>query len=142
MASTNPHRNEVTLHYPGHLPHPEDLLSFVESNAFRRGWERCRLNDNDLMQLQLLIMLHPKGNPVVKGAGGIRKIRFSPDGSSHGKSGSHRALYMYYEDYGVVLLAVVYPKSKKDDLSAAGLKAVRQLADEQFKLLKERGQIQ
>lgn len=37
--------------------------------------------------------------------------------------------------YGVILLITAYPKSKKDDISAAGRKAMRQMIAQQHELL-------
>ncbi len=135
MSEKNPQRREARLCYPGHLLEPEDLLSFIESSVFRRAWKACDLTDDDLFALQLLIMAHPKSAPVVKGTGGLRKIRFSPTGTPQGKSGSHRACYVYYEEFGLILLVTVYPKSKKDDLSAAARKAIQTMIEAQNKLL-------
>ncbi|MDO8472572.1 MAG: helix-turn-helix domain-containing protein [Dehalococcoidia bacterium] len=55
----NPSRVELTLHYPGHLLDPEDLLSFIESPVFTRAWKRCGLTDDDLFELQAGIMANP-----------------------------------------------------------------------------------
>ena len=141
MTEKNPQRREACLRYPGHLLDPEDLLSFIESSVFRRAWKGCDLTDDDLFELQLLIMVHPKGPPVIEGTGGLRKVRFSPTGSPHGKSGSHRVCYVYYEEFGLVLLVTAYPKNKKDDLSAAARKTIRKMIEEQHKLL-ARGPVQ
>jgi hypothetical protein len=114
----------------------EKLLAFLESTVFRNAWKACGLTDDNLFALQLEIMAHPKGHPVVKGTGGLRKVRFSPAGSAHGKSGSHRACYVYYEEFGLVLLVTVYAKNRTDDLSAAARKAIRKMIEEQHKLLR------
>jgi len=141
MVGQDPHRREAFLEYSSHLFQPENLLSFIESYVFRRAWKACRLTDDYLFDLQLLIMLDPKGQPVVKGTGGLRKIRFSPKGTPHGKSGSHRACYVYYEEFGLVLLVTAYAKNKKDDLSDASRRAIREMIAMQHKLLR-RGPIQ
>lgn len=140
MADEKSQRRKADLFYPSLLLNPEELLTFVESHLFRNAWKSCGLTDDDLFGLQLEILAHPKGHPVVKGTGGLRKIRFRPAGSGQGKSGSHRACYVYYEEFGLVLLVTVYPKNKKDDLSAAARKAIRKMIEEQHKLLR-RGQI-
>jgi hypothetical protein len=136
MGDGKSQRREAALGYPRPLPNLEELLSFIESNVFRNAWKTCGLTDNDLFELQREIMTHPKGHPVVKGTGGLRKIRFSPAGSGHGKSGSHRACYVYYEEFGLVLLVTAYPKNKRDDLSAVARKAIRKMIEEQHKLLR------
>ncbi len=135
MAEKNPERVEASLAYPSHLLEPEDGLSFIESEVFARAWKRCGLTDDDLFELQLLIMTHPKLHPVMEGTGGVRKMRFTPDGTAGGKSGSHRACYVYYEEYGVVLLLTAYPKSKRDNISIAGRNAMRRMVEYQSQLL-------
>jgi hypothetical protein len=114
---------------------PEDSLLFIESEVFTRAWKRCGLTDEGLFELQVCIMAHPKLHPVMEGTGGVRKIRFTPAGKATGKSGSHRACYVYYEEYGVGLLLTAYPKSKKDNISAAGRDAMRRMVEYQHKLL-------
>jgi hypothetical protein len=112
------------------------LLSFIESGVFSRAWKECSLTDHELFELQLLILAHPKRHPVIEGTGGVRKVRFSPAGSARGKSGSYRACYVFFEEFGIVLLLTAYPKGKKDNISAAGRKAMRRLVEDQYKLLK------
>lgn len=135
MASKNPKRAEVSLEYPSHLLEPEDCLSFIESEVFIPAWKRCHLTDDDLFELQILIMARPKMHPVMEGTGGVRKIRFTPTGTIAGKSGSHRACYVYYEECGIVLLLTAYPKSKRDNISIAGRNAMRRMVEYQSKLL-------
>jgi len=124
------------LQYPGGLLDPEELLSFIESSVFRRAWKECGLNDDDLFELQLLLATGPKSGRVVAGTGGLRKARFSPTGSTRGKSGSHRVCYAYYEEFGIILLVTVYPKNRQDDLSSAARKAIRGMLEEQRRLLR------
>src|SRR5947209_375466 len=104
MEANKPRRVEATLRYPRHLLEPEEILGFIESEVFRRAWKRCGLTDEEMFELHLVICAHPKGGAVIEGTGGVRKLRFSPSGTPHGKSGSHRALYCYFEEYGIVLL--------------------------------------
>lgn len=141
MEEKKPKRHEFSFVYPAHRLTPEDLLTFIESKVFEREWSRLGLTIDDLFGLQLGIMIHPKGPPVVQGTGGLRKLRFSPRRSAHGKSGSHRACYVYYEDFGTVLLVTAYSKNQIDDLSPAGKKAIRRMIQEQQKLSSARGTI-
>lgn len=113
----------------------ESLLSFLEAPVFTRAWKACGLTDEDLFDFQQMLLVDPKGHPVVAGTGGLRKARFRPTSSSRGKSGSHRACYVYYEDFGLVLLVTVYSKNENDDLSAAARKAIRKMIEEQNQLL-------
>jgi len=77
------------------------------------------------MALQLLIMSQPKAAPIIPGTGGLRKLRFSPARWHTGASGAARVCYVYFEEYGIVYLVYIYDKTKKDDLSDAEKKVIR-----------------
>jgi hypothetical protein len=141
MGDKNPHRFEATLVYPAHQLDPEDLLSFIESRPFRSEWRACGLKDDDLWILQAMIMTRPKSARVVPGTGGLRKLRFSPPGSGRGKSGSHRVCYVYYEEFGIVYLITVYPKSQKDTITPAERAAIQKMIEHQHRVLEKRGPI-
>lgn len=138
MAKKKPRRKVASLRFSAHLGHLlelEDLLTFIETNTFRRNWKACGLSDDDLFELQTGIMTQPKAHPVIEGTGGLRKIRFSPTGMTHGKSGSHRVCYVYFEEFGIILLVVAYPKNKQDNLSKEAKNTIRKMIEEQRKLL-------
>jgi len=117
---------ECTLLYQDHQLTPEDFLHFVELDGFRDDWEKLGLDDeHDDWALQILIMCNPKGAPVIKGTGGLRKLRFAPDRWKTGKRGAVRVCYVYFPDHWTVLLVAAYGKNEKDDLTQqerAGLK--------------------
>ena len=106
------------MHFADFSFDPERLLSFVESEIFRNRWKECSLTDGELSELQFEIIARPKIGSVVQGTGGLRKMRFSPAGKLKGKRGAFRVLYCYFEDYGLVLLLTIYPKTKSDDIFA------------------------
>ena len=109
----------------------KELLHFWEARVFREAWEDLKLDSDDLLDLQTEIILAPKRAPIIQGTGGLRKLRFSPERWPMGKSGALRVCYVYFEDYGEVLLVLVYSKSEKEDLDADDRKAVRQLIERQ-----------
>jgi hypothetical protein len=111
-------RKRAQLTYLGHQFKPEDLLDFIELKQFTKRWEDLGLNDEeDLTALQLMIMVHPKGGDVITGTGGLRKIRFAPADWNAGKSGAARVLYVYFEEFGIVLLCLVYGKNEVSAIS-------------------------
>jgi hypothetical protein len=119
-------KQRLAVRYAKHVLTPEDLLHFVESTVFTKRWEELGLDDEeDLTALQLLIMSHPTGYPVVPGTGGLRKLRFSPPEARFGKSGGFRVCYVYFEEFGIVFLVYVYTKHEKDDLNAGERNAIR-----------------
>jgi len=98
---------------------PEELLHFIEFPAFSKAWEKeLGLGDDALAELQSLIMANPTVHPVVRGTGGLRKLRFAPTTWHTGKRGAVRVCYVYFQDHGAVLLLAAYSKSQKDDLTS------------------------
>lgn len=127
MSKKKFRRERYTLEYPRHAFKPEDLLRFVHLKPFERGWKNLGLNDDDLAALEILIMVNPRGCPIVQGTGGLRKIRFAPGRWKRGKSGAARIGYVYLEEYGTVLLVIAYGKGDQDDLSPDEKKTIHGL---------------
>lgn len=99
---------------------PEDLLDFIELPIFTKRWAKLGLDDEgDLSALQLAIMAAPRKAKVIKGTAGIRKMRFSPPRWPVGGSGAARVLYVYFGEFGMVLLCLVYAKNEADSISDA-----------------------
>lgn len=99
------------------------LLAFIETPIFSQ--DAASLADSDLRALQDLLMKDPTA-----GAGlgsGLYKIRVS--GASRGKRSGARVLYCYHEKCGRVYLMFIFWKGESENLSSAGLRALRQLAD-------------
>ncbi len=117
MAKRRPARKRVVLKYPSHWFEPEDLLTFIELRPFTRRWHQLKLSDSDLQALQICIMARPHLGTVIEGSGGLRKMRFAHPKWDAGKSGGLRVCYAYYEAVATVVLALVYLKNEKDDLS-------------------------
>ncbi len=75
------------------------------------------LTDDDLRHLQEELLADPKVGAVMRGTGGVRKMRFAFE--QRGKSGSVRVIYVDFEVYEKIFLITAYPKSEKDDLTDA-----------------------
>ena len=106
------------VRFPKPRLEPADLLHFVELRAFTEAWDQhLALGDDELTALQILIMMQPKGAPVVPGTGGLRKMRFAAESKARGKRGGIRVCYVYFEQCGILLLVTAYAKNCKDDLS-------------------------
>lgn len=113
-------KTRVSFRYPKHTCNPEDLLDFIELQQFSKQWERMGLDDeDDLAALQLTIMVNPKGYPVIEGTNGLRKLRFAPKRWKTGLSGAARVLYKHFDNFGIVLLCLVYGKDETDNISPA-----------------------
>ena len=69
---------------------------FVMMPAFDNQWKLMRLTDDDLRELQEIILENPKIGDVVKGTGGLRKMRFALPGK--GKSSGCRVVYVDFSE--------------------------------------------
>jgi hypothetical protein len=117
----------ATLAYPEHLLTPEDFLKFIELDEFVDDWKSLGFDvEDDLLALNVTIMLNPEGGDVIKGTGGLRKLRFASSESNSGKRGEARVCYVYLKEHFTVLLVLAYPKNEKVDLSADDKKGVAQ----------------
>ena len=65
--------------------------TFIQTDEFVKNWKRLGLNDDDMRRLELEILKNPQAGNVIKGTGGLRKLRFAFD--DKGKSGSVRICY-------------------------------------------------
>ena len=103
-----------------------------------KAWKDLGLdNEETLTALQISIMCNPTLGDVIRGTGGLRKLRYSPPDWQSGKSGALRVCYVYFGKYGVVLLVTVYPKSKSANLSEAGKHAIRKIIERIRKTLEQ-----
>lgn len=99
--------------------------TFVELPIFRTRWKSMGLDDKDLMRLQEELLADPKVGAVMKGTGGVRKMRFAFQ--HRGKSGSIRVIYVDFEVYEKIFLITAYTKEEKDNLSDTEKAEIKQL---------------
>lgn len=59
----------------------------------------------------------PKSGRIIKGTGGLRKVRIARPGQ--GKSGGARVIYYYHSENKPILLLLVYAKADQENLTDA-----------------------
>ena len=109
--------------------------TFIELPIFRSRWKDMGLDDNDLKRLQEELLADPKVGAVMRGTGGVRKMRFAFE--QKGKSGSARVIYVDFEVYEKIYLLTAYPKNEKDNLSKEERNDLRELVKVLENQLKE-----
>jgi len=70
-----------------------------------------------LTNIQSDLVQNPECGDIVKGTHGVRKARVADPGSSRGKRGSYRYLYLYLEHAGRIHLLYLFSKGEQADLS-------------------------
>ena len=69
------------------------------------------------------IALDPEAGSVIRGSGGVRKVRWAREGT--GKSGGVRIVYLTRNEAGEVYLLTMYAKSESENISLNTLKEIR-----------------
>lgn len=89
-------------------------MEFIETPTFTRMVTEL-LSDDEYRELQNTLAEDPGRGDIIKGGGGIRKLRHAVQG--RGKSGGVRVIYYWAKDNHQIFMLVVYPKAKKDNLT-------------------------
>ena len=77
-------------------------------------------------EMEATIVADPGAAPVIRGTGGIRKLRWA--GSGRGKRGGIRTVYFYHAGPDAIYLLTAYAKSDREDLTSADTKTLSRLA--------------
>ncbi|MFC1595458.1 type II toxin-antitoxin system RelE/ParE family toxin [Gemmatimonadota bacterium] len=103
-------------------------MVFVESISFTQRREHY-LSDDDFASIQAELVIRPRCGAVIKGTGGLRKLRVRLQSYSRGKRGGARIIYLHLPDRARIHLLLIYGKEQSDDLTPEQKKTLRQLAD-------------
>ncbi|NDK98858.1 type II toxin-antitoxin system RelE/ParE family toxin [Photorhabdus bodei] len=104
-------------------------IEFIETSMFTRQIKEVA-TDDELKELQRELIESPDKGDLIRGTGGLRKIRMAI--GSQGKNGSARVIYLLATE-DIIYLVMAYPKSKKDSLTDAEKAELKKLT----KLLKD-----
>ncbi len=108
-------------------------MRIVQTTRYLRDLKRLGASASEIDRLEQTIANNPEAGAVIRGLGGVRKLRFALGGK--GKRGGGRAIYflMVSEDVAVMLFA--YAKSDKEDMTPAekkvALALMKEITDEQ-----------
>ena len=98
------------------------MLTVVESPIFQKLWPRY-WDEDERAEFASFIALNPEAGSVVRGSGGVRKVRWVREGT--GKSGGVRIIYLARNEAGEVCLLTLYAKSESENISLSTLKEIR-----------------
>lgn len=103
-----------------------EVVLFIETSTFTRQLPR-HLDDDGYAARQAFLSVHPQAVDVIRGTGGVRKIRWAMPG--RGKRGGRRIIYYWLAKEAHIGLLTVYAKGAKDDLSATERDAWRRAGE-------------
>ena len=104
-------------------------LTFCETSVFTRQITGLLLDD-ELNALQWVLMAKPDHGDLIRGSGGLRKIRWA--GSGRGKRGGLRVIYYWHVPGSTILFLLAYPKNEQDDLTPAQLKVLKAIIQTEY----------
>jgi hypothetical protein len=88
-------------------------MIFIETSTFTKLIDSY-LTDDEYLGLQKFLLEHPNAGKIVRGSGGVRKIRWAMAGK--GKSGGIRVIYYWKQRDDEIWLLTVYGKSEKETI--------------------------
>ena len=89
-------------------------MEFIETPTFTR-LVNALLSEEEQRQLQNDLLANPERGSIIRGGGGIRKVRFAIEGT--GKSGGARVIYYWAKSKDQIYMLLIYPKSNQDNLT-------------------------
>jgi mRNA-degrading endonuclease RelE of RelBE toxin-antitoxin system len=97
-------------------------MVFEELSNFTRSVNRL-ITDESYAELQFALAANPELGKVIRGSGGLRKVRWALPG--RGKSGGVRVIYYWWVADNLITLAEIYPKNEKEDLTTREIESLR-----------------
>ena len=103
------------------LPLP---ITVVETPSFLRDVKKM-LTEEDRGDLITFLAYNPTAGDILRGTGGVRKIRWARDGE--GKSGGFRVVYFFHSTDIPLFALSVFSKNEKANLTQAERNELKEL---------------
>src|SRR5438876_9541072 len=97
---------------------------FIESTGFTDKVGDF-LDDETYARFQHELMGSPERGKLIRGCGGLRKIRVADPKRQRGKRGGARVIYLHLAEADWIFLLDIYAKGEKEDLSATEKKLLK-----------------
>lgn len=104
-------------------------MQIIETPIFTRQ-VKSLLTDEEYRNLQNELISRPEGGDVIRGSGGLRKMRWRISG--RGKRGGVRVIYYWDPSFKRILMLFVYPKNVQDNLTHEQLKVLKSLIEQEL----------
>ncbi len=104
-------------------------MVIIETSVFTRLVPQL-LDDEEYRQLQAALVARPAIGLLIKGSGGLRKVRWAP--AHKGKSGGVRVIYYWAVARDQILMLLIYSKTERDDLTPAQLRVLKGIVEEEY----------
>jgi len=102
-------------------------MEFVETKLFSKKLP-SHLADDEYRELQEFMLKTPDFGDIIKGGGGVRKLRWKTEG--RGKRGGVRIIYYLELSESRFLMLTLYAKNELVDLSPNEIKLLKKIVEE------------
>ena len=102
-------------------------MQIFSTHTYERAVRKL-LGEEARREMEEAIVAAPDAAPVIRGTGGIRKLRWA--GSGRGKRGGIRTVYFYRAGPEAIYLLTAYAKADRENLTPADTKALLRLVAE------------
>jgi hypothetical protein len=106
--------------------HAGMLNTIAELPAYRSFAEK-HLSDDERQAIIDYLAEHPKSGDVMRGTGGVRKLRWGKGG--RGKSGGVRVIYYFHDERLPLYLLTLFAKNEQANLTAKERNMLATLVD-------------
>ena len=96
-------------------------MIFIETTIFTKLLPKY-LTDDEYRVFQWYLLLNPEVGDIVRGSGGVRKVRWAPTGK--GKRGGIRIMYYWKKSDDEIWLLTLYSKNEKATIPGHILKKI------------------
>lgn len=100
------------------------MFVFIESTVFDR-LRAHYLDDDEYGDLQQFMMRNPEAGAIVRGSGGVRKLRWRREGA--GKRGGLRLIYFVRYQPNEFWMLTLYSKTERENVPAHILRQLKEL---------------
>jgi hypothetical protein len=104
-------------------------MVIIETTVFTRQVLKL-LSDEQFRELQLSLTERPDMGDLIKGSGGLRKVRWMTDGQ--GKRGGIRVIYYWAIQREQLVLLLMYSKNERDDLTSEQVRKLRSIIEAEY----------
>ena len=104
-------------------------LAFTETTNFMEYRDDYFVSDHYYSAVQQSLLSDPQSGSVIRGCGGLRKMRWPDPRRGKGKRGGLRIIYLYLPEYERIVFLDVYDKDEADDLTPSERKEYAELAN-------------
>ena len=98
------------------------MFIFIETKLFTRLADE-QLADDELSRLQGYLNEDPEAGAIIRGSGGVRKLRWAAAG--RGKRGGLRIIYYLRSKQGEIWLLTLYAKNEAESIPVAVLRKIK-----------------